>query len=288
MASAARREAAARRLTGLAAGLLLAVVSCGGAIGGPAVTDDLGGSPPAEASPSPTELAQAPAEPGEPAGEHSVSGSEDQGAGQASGNGPRTPGKPAVVTRVIDGDTVEVRFRGRILDVRLIGVDTPETVDPSEPVGCYGPAASRFTEQELEGERVRLEFDVERLDRYGRTLAYVWVGDRLFNEVLVRRGFAQVATYPPNVKYVDRFLRAERRAREAEQGLWGHCELGGGDGGGTAGGGGGNCDPSYPTVCIPPPPPDLDCDDVSATGFRVEGADPHGFDGDGDGIGCES
>lgn len=91
-----------------------------------------------------------------------------QGAGSESAN--------AAVTRVVDGDTVEVRFRGRTIDVRLIGIDTPETVDPTQPVGCYGKAASNFTTARLSGERVRLEFDVERTDRYGRTLAYVWIG----------------------------------------------------------------------------------------------------------------
>jgi len=65
----------------------------------------------------------------------------------------------------------------------------------------------------LEGQEVGIEFDVERLDRYGRTLAYVWLGDELFNEVLVSRGFAQVSTYPPNVKYVNVFLKAQREAR---------------------------------------------------------------------------
>ena len=112
-------------------------------------------------------------------------------------------GEPANVTRVIDGDTIEVALDNEIVAVRLIGIDTPETVNPTEPVECYGPAASRFTTSALEGRPVRLEFDVERLDRYGRTLAYVWLDSELFNETLVARGFAQVTTYPPNVRYVD-------------------------------------------------------------------------------------
>jgi micrococcal nuclease len=198
------------------------------------------------------------------------------------------PSRRAVVVRVVDGDTIEARYRGRTIDVRLIGIDTPETVAPGEPVACYGPAASRFTESNLSGERVRLEFDVERLDRFGRTLAYVWMGDELFNETLVSRGFAQVSTFPPNVKYVDRFVDAQRAARQAERGLWGSAcdqeEQVDEGGGGTAGG---NCDPSYPGVCISPYPPDLDCGDVADTNFQVTGSDPHGFDGDNDGIGCE-
>lgn len=185
----------------------------------------------------------------------------------------------AVVTRVVDGDTIEVRFRGRDLTVRLIGIDTPETVAPGQPVECYGPAASAFTERELEGRRVRLEFDVERIDRYGRTLAYVWRGRELFNETLVRRGYAFVTTYPPNVRYVDRFVAAQREARAQERGVWGACvERRSGDA----------CDPAYPDVCIPPPPPDLDCADVRYRRFTVRAPDPHHFDGDGDGIGCET
>ncbi len=139
------------------------------------------------------------------------------------GRAPSTAGANALVTRVVDGDTVEVRFRGRELDVRLIGIDTPETVAPGQPVECYGRAASRFATRRLAGLRVRLEFDVERLDRYGRTLAYVWLGDELFNETLVREGYAMVATYPPNVRYVERFVAAQREARSAGLGLWGAC-----------------------------------------------------------------
>jgi micrococcal nuclease len=195
-------------------------------------------------------------------------------------------GEPAIVTRVIDGDTIEVDLDGEILDVRLIGIDMPETVDPSEPVGCYGPAGSHFTTKMLEGQEVGIEFDVERLDRYGRTLAYLWLGDELFNEVLVSRGFAQVGTYPPNVKYVDVFVKAQREARSLGRGLWGAtCSEPEPE---TAGGGGGNCDPSYPGVCIAVSPPDLDCADVPYTNFEVTGSDPHGFDGDRDGVGCEA
>ena len=86
-----------------------------------------------------------------------------------------------LVTRVVDGDTIEVNYRGSIVDIRLIGVDTPETVHPTEPVECFGPAASRFTTASLTEETVRLEFDVERRDYYGRLLAYVWDDGKLFN-----------------------------------------------------------------------------------------------------------
>jgi micrococcal nuclease len=131
-----------------------------------------------------------------------------------------------VVRRVIDGDTVEAMpcAGGRVIDVRLIGIDTPETVDPSEPVQCYGPEASAFTHRWLNRRLVRLDFDKDRIDPYGRTLAYVVTEDgHLFNQLLVRWGFATVATFPPNVKHVNAFKQAERRAQEQNLGLWGAC-----------------------------------------------------------------
>jgi micrococcal nuclease len=133
-------------------------------------------------------------------------------------------GRASSVLRVVDGDTVHVSFGGRDVTIRFIGVDTPETVAPGLPIECYGPEASRFTTRQLSGRRVRLEFDVERIDPYGRTLAYVWMPDgSMFNETLVRRGFAMVATYPPDTRYVPRFEAAERAAKAADRGLWGAC-----------------------------------------------------------------
>lgn len=130
---------------------------------------------------------------------------------------------PAVVTRTVDGDTVYVRYQGQELDVRLIGIDTPE-VDPSIGVECFGEEASRFTDGALTGHTVRLEFDVERYDRYDRVLAYVWLDGKLFNERLVADGYAVVTTFPPNVRYEDRFLTAQDVARRDERGLWGACD----------------------------------------------------------------
>lgn len=128
------------------------------------------------------------------------------------------------VTRVVDGDTIEVspQVEGTA-DVRLIGVDTPETVAPGEPVEPCGPEASAFTTEQLEGEDVTLEFDEERIDQYGRALAYVWVpdlGGELFNETLLRQGYAEVDTFPPNDEYEERFVEAEREARDEGIGLW--------------------------------------------------------------------
>lgn len=132
-------------------------------------------------------------------------------------------GRVVTVSRVVDGDTVEISPSiDGIEDVRLIGVDTPETHHPRYGEQPYGQRASEFTASELEGRSVALEFDVERVDDYGRLLAYVWTsGDSMFNEVLVREGYAQVATFPPNVEYTDRFLDAQRQARREQRGLWG-------------------------------------------------------------------
>jgi micrococcal nuclease len=114
------------------------------------------------------------------------------------------------VTRVVDGDTIEVSpLIDGTSDVRLIGVDTPETYSGEEPCG---PEASEFTASRLEGERVRLEFDEDKFDPYDRLLAYVWLDGKMFNETLVKEGYASVSTFPPNDKYESRFLAAEATA----------------------------------------------------------------------------
>jgi micrococcal nuclease len=129
----------------------------------------------------------------------------------------------AVVTRVVDGDTVEARIGGEVEDVRLIGIDTPESVKPGEPIECFGPRASRFTHRLLEGRRVRLVFGVERRDPYGRLLAYVYVGRRFFNPILVRRGLARTLTIPPNDRFAPLLERLELRAARDGRGFWGAC-----------------------------------------------------------------
>jgi micrococcal nuclease len=129
----------------------------------------------------------------------------------------------AVVTRVVDGDTLEARIGGEIEDVRLIGVDTPETVKPGDPVECFGRRASRFTKQRLQERRVRLVFGVERRDVYGRLLAYVYLDGRFFNPALIRRGLARTLTIPPNDRFAPRLRRLELAAARAGRGLWGAC-----------------------------------------------------------------
>jgi len=129
----------------------------------------------------------------------------------------------AVVTRVVDGDTVEARIDGRVEDVRYIGVDTPETVKPGTPVQCFGPPASAFNHRLVEGRRVRLVFGAERRDAYGRLLAYVYLGDRFVNASLVRRGLARTLTIPPNDRFAPLLRGLELRAARAGRGLWGAC-----------------------------------------------------------------
>lgn len=129
----------------------------------------------------------------------------------------------ALVTRVVDGDTIEARIGDEIEDVRLIGVDTPETVKPGEPVQCFGPRASAFTHRQLESQRVRLVFGVERRDVYDRLLAYAYLDGRLFNSTLLRRGLARSLTIPPNDRFAALFKRLEMAAARAGRGLWGAC-----------------------------------------------------------------
>lgn len=129
----------------------------------------------------------------------------------------------ALVTRVVDGDTVEARIGGEVEDVRLIGVDTPETVKPGEPVQCFGPQASRFANRLLEGRRVRLVFGAERRDRYDRLLAYAYLDGDLVNAALVRRGLARTLTIPPNDRFAPRLRRLELAAARAGRGLWAAC-----------------------------------------------------------------
>lgn len=119
----------------------------------------------------------------------------------------------ALCTRVIDGDTIELLDGER---VRYIGMDTPEM----RPVEAYAKAATEANRALVEEEMVRLVMDVEERDRYGRLLAYVYVDDLFVNAELVRRGLAQVATYPPNVRHQDLFVALQREAREAGRGLW--------------------------------------------------------------------
>lgn len=129
----------------------------------------------------------------------------------------------AHVLDVIDGDTIRVELKGREVTVRLIGIDTPEVAGPYTKDECYGEESSAFTRAQLEGRDIGLEFDVQREDRFGRTLAYVWAGPHLFNSELVRGGYAVPLRIPPDTKYATTFALNERGARTDHAGLWGAC-----------------------------------------------------------------
>lgn len=197
------------------------------------------------------------------------------------------------VAHVVDGDTIALRGGAH---VRLLQIDSPE-VGSGE---CYSRhAAKDLTRLLPSGARVRLAADrrLDRVDRYGRLLRYVFHRGLNINLVLVRRGDATVWLYQrARGRYASKLLAAARRARAARRGLWGACRAvwnpyapattkpkvpRSGHGNSR------RCDPSYPTVCIPPPPPDLDCKDIRYRNFKVVGRDPHHLDGDHDGIGCE-
>jgi micrococcal nuclease len=129
----------------------------------------------------------------------------------------------AYVKRVIDGDTIEVSVDDHTDEVRYIGIDTPETVKPGTPVQCFGPQASALNHRLVEGRAVRLVFDGERRDVYGRLLAYVYVGQRFINARLVRLGYARTLTIPPNDTHAGLFHSLARAAGLAGRGLWGAC-----------------------------------------------------------------
>jgi len=141
----------------------------------------------------------------------------------------RGPVTAATVAYVVDGDTVAVTLSdGTEERVRLIGIDTPECSEPTEP---YALEAEAYTRSALDGRTVYLELDAEQRDKYGRLLAYVWtqdptapdlsVPDAMFNARLLADGYAALLTIPPNVRYADTFVEIERQAREGQTGLWG-------------------------------------------------------------------
>jgi micrococcal nuclease len=139
--------------------------------------------------------------------------------------------------RAVDGDTLEVALDdGATETVRLIGVDTPETVKPDTPVQCFGPQASAFEHRTVEGRRVRLLTGVEPRDFYGRLLAYVWVegrparmgfagrpDERFLETELLRRGLARTLTFHPNDRFAHGFELLEQKAASAGKGLWNAC-----------------------------------------------------------------
>lgn len=139
----------------------------------------------------------------------------------------------AKVAKVVDGDTISVKISGRVYKVRMLGVDTPETVHPKKPVQYYGKEASNYTKKHLFGKTVFLQKDVRDTDKYGRLLRYIWiekpssknpskneVRTKMYNAILVKYGYARVYTYPPDVKYIPELRQLETYARENNLGLW--------------------------------------------------------------------
>ncbi|WP_167748964.1 thermonuclease family protein [Cellulomonas sp. HD19AZ1] len=143
-----------------------------------------------------------------------------------------TPGQEvtADVRRVIDGDTILVDQQGVERRVRLLGIDTPESVKPGAPVECFGPEAAARTTELLTGQTVRLEPDPtqDQTDVYGRTLAYVWLDDVLVNDVLVAEGFAREYTYEVLGIHHDILAESQRHARDEGLGLWSSATCAGG------------------------------------------------------------
>lgn len=160
----------------------------------------------------------------EPSSPTTVVEAPDPSSGPGTSAPPQRPN--ATVVRVIDGDTIEVDAGDQRERVRLIGIDTPESVDPRRPVACFGKEASAHTDSVLpRGTPVVLVRDVEARDRYGRLLAYVYrASDGLFvNLALARDGYATTLTYPPNVAHAEELRAAVAEARAGGLGLWGAC-----------------------------------------------------------------
>jgi len=184
----------------------------------------------------------------------------------------------AHVVAIVDGDSITVEINGQVFDLRYIGIDTAERGQP------YGAEASSLNASLVANKTVLLVKDVSEVDQFGRLLRYVFAGEYFVNYELVRQGAGRASDYPPDSACAATFQQAQIQAMSVGLGFWVPTS--------TPQPGqptqSANCDPSYPTVCIPPPPPDLDCPDITYKNFTVIGADPHRFDGsDNDGVGCE-
>lgn len=220
------------------------------------------------------------------------------------------PYQTGTVTKVIDGDTIEVNLNGKLEKVRMLLIDTPETVHPRRPAQPYGKEASDFTQKLLLNKEVKLEKDQEDKDKYGRLLRYIYVEDQSVQELLLTEGLARVAVYPPNTKYEQKYRELQDQAKAKKIGIWSINGYVKDDG----------FDPpekketvqktnqSKPQTSRPSNPQsrsqprststytggDKDCKDFAtqreAQRFfeSQRPGDPHGLDRDGDGIACES
>jgi micrococcal nuclease len=185
------------------------------------------------------------------------------------------------VTKIVDGDTIDVQIGDQEFRVRYIGIDTPEQNE-----AFFGEAFA-YNRKLIENKTVTLVKDESETDNFGRLLRYVVLGDTFVNYELVKSGYAAASAYAPDVACSTDFEVAQGQAQVASLGRWiapAGTFIAPVTGGETES----SCDPSYPGVCIPPGPPDLDCKDIPYKRFTVLPPDPHSFDRDGDGVGCES
>jgi micrococcal nuclease len=183
------------------------------------------------------------------------------------------------IARIADAERWVLRIGGREVRVRLIGVDARFAAR----IGCT--SSDDAIAGLVAGDRLRIERDSRAEDLHGRSWVWLWSGDELINAAILRQGLATLSRYWPNQRHETELLRAQLGAARGRLGLWGTCsDLRPGsasDGSRRA------CDPSYPGRCVPPFPPDLDCERIRFANFSIVGPDLHDLDGDGDGLGCE-
>lgn len=187
-----------------------------------------------------------------------------------------------IVTKITDGDTIHVTIDGVDYPVRLIGIDAPE-LSASD---TYVQQGLSYLQNLILNKNVTLFKDKSDTDKYDRLLRYVVIGNTFVNFELVRLGFATSVTYYPDTACNSTFSSAQADAENNLLGMWVPTVVSRSSG--IIINPNPNCSPSYPDVCIPPAPPDLDCKDITYRGFKVLLSDPHKFDGNKDGIGCES
>lgn len=200
----------------------------------------------------------------------------------------------AKLVRVTDGDTIVVLMDKVEYKVRYIGVDSPESG------AKYFQKAADYNTRLLGSGNLVMIKDTSETDRYDRLLRYVFADGKFINYEMVRSGYAKSGTWPPDTACDQTFADAMNSAKTSFMGMWYVAPLIISTSppraatippvaaAPTSSPASGNCDSSYPTVCLPPPPPDLDCKDIPYRRFQVLSPDPHGFDRDGDGVGCES
>ncbi len=191
------------------------------------------------------------------------------------------------VVEVVDGDTIKVEIEGQIKSIRYIGVDCPECKDPDRPVQMFSQEAYERNRDLVQGSEVIMIKDVSEEDKYDRLLRYVIVDDIFVNAELIKQGYAHAVAYPPDVACDVYFNTLQRQANAAKRGFWSDLYMMPTITVEPTEDARAGCDPCYPDVCIPDVSYDLDCRDISFRRFRCI-CDPHGFDGDNDGIGCES